>query len=89
MRVVVVIPAHNEEASLPLVLDAIPAGLVEEIVVVDNSAAGAPGELQIVVEDEMRFAICAADGTQMGLAPNREIAFAAIRQHELEPLSVH
>ncbi len=43
----------------------------------------------IVVEDEMRFAICAADGTQMGLAPNREIAFAAIRQHELEPLSVH
>jgi len=43
----------------------------------------------IVVEDEMQFAICAADGTQMGLAPNREIAFAAIRQHELEPLSVH
>ncbi len=43
----------------------------------------------IVVEDETRFAICAADGTQMGLAPNREIAFAAIRQHELEPLSVH
>ena len=28
--------------------------------------------------------ICAADGTQMGLAPNRDIAFAAIRQHELE-----
>ena len=43
----------------------------------------------IVIEDETRFAICAADGTQMGLAPNREIAFAAIRQHELEPLSVH
>ncbi len=43
----------------------------------------------IVVEDETRFAICAADGTQMGLAPNRETAFAAIRQHELEPLSVH
>jgi hypothetical protein len=43
----------------------------------------------ILVEDETRFAICAADGTQMGLAPNRETAFAAIRQHELEPLSVH
>jgi hypothetical protein len=43
----------------------------------------------IVVEEELRFAICAADGTQMGLAPNRELAFAAIRQHELEPLSVH
>ncbi|MSP50176.1 MAG: DUF1150 family protein [Alphaproteobacteria bacterium] len=43
----------------------------------------------ILIEDELRFAICAADGTQMGHAPNRETAFAAIRQHELEPLSVH
>ena len=43
----------------------------------------------ILVEEELRFAIFAADGTQMGLAPNRETAFAAIRQHELEPLSVH
>ena len=43
----------------------------------------------ILIEEELRFAICAADGTQMGLAPNRETAFAAIRQHELEPLSVH
>ncbi|MBM3560469.1 MAG: hypothetical protein FJX53_11455 [Alphaproteobacteria bacterium] len=25
----------------------------------------------------------------MGLAPNRELAFAAIRQHEMEPLGVH
>jgi hypothetical protein len=38
MRVAVIIPAHNEESSLPLVLDAIPAGLVEEIVVVDNAS---------------------------------------------------
>jgi len=43
----------------------------------------------VTVEDEEVFAICAADGTQMGLAPSRDIAFAAIRQHELEPLSVH
>jgi hypothetical protein len=43
----------------------------------------------ILVDQEIRFAIFAADGTQMGLAPNRETAFAAIRQHELEPLSVH
>ena len=43
----------------------------------------------IRVEDETRFVICAADGTQMGMAPNREVAFAAIRQHELEPVSVH
>ncbi len=38
MRVAMIIPAHNEESSLPLVLDAIPAGLVEEIVVVDNGS---------------------------------------------------
>lgn len=43
----------------------------------------------VVVEQEEVFAICAADGTQMGLAPTRDVAFAAIRQHELEPLSVH
>ena len=43
----------------------------------------------MVVEDEAVFAICAADGTQVALMPDREIAFATIRQHELEPLSVH
>jgi len=35
------------------------------------------------------FAIFAADGTQVALLPDREIAFATVRQHELEPVSVH
>jgi hypothetical protein len=35
------------------------------------------------------FAIYAADGTQVALLPDREIAFATVRQHQLEPLSVH
>ena len=35
------------------------------------------------------WSIHAADGTQMGSAPSRDLAFAAIRQHELEPVSVH
>ncbi|MBC7953494.1 MAG: DUF1150 family protein [Rhodospirillaceae bacterium] len=35
------------------------------------------------------WSIHAADGTHMGLAPSRDLAFAAIKQHELEPLSVH
>jgi hypothetical protein len=44
---------------------------------------------RVVVDQEEGWSIHAADGTQMGLAPSREIAFAAVRQHELEPLSVH
>jgi hypothetical protein len=43
------------------------------------------------VDDEGRsvHAIFRADGTQIGAAPSRETAFAAIRQHDMEPLSVH
>jgi len=40
-------------------------------------------------EGENGWSIHAADGSQMGLAPSRDLAFAAIRQHELEPVSVH
>jgi hypothetical protein len=35
------------------------------------------------------FSIHAADGTQIGIAPNRDVAFAAVVQHELEPVSLH
>ncbi len=35
------------------------------------------------------FAICSADGTQMAVAANHDAAFAAVRQHGLEPLSLH
>ena len=35
------------------------------------------------------FAVCAADGTQMAVIPNRELAFAVVRQNDMEPLSVH
>ena len=41
------------------------------------------------VDDEEVFAIYAADGTQLGVCPTREVAFVAARQHDLEPLSVH
>ncbi|MGE5503732.1 MAG: DUF1150 family protein [Actinomycetota bacterium] len=44
---------------------------------------------RVVVNDEVGWSIHAADGTQMGLAPSRDLAFAAIKQHELEPMSVH
>ncbi len=35
------------------------------------------------------WSIHSADGTQLGIAPDRDVAFAAVRQHDLEPLSVH
>jgi hypothetical protein len=43
----------------------------------------------ISVNDEVAYAIHAADGTQMALVTDREVAFAAVRQHGLEPVSVH
>lgn len=39
--------------------------------------------------DEDGWSIHAADGTHMGVAPSRDLAFAAIKQHDLEPVSVH
>lgn len=44
---------------------------------------------RIAVDDVVGWSIHAADGTQMGLAPSRDLAFAAVKQHEMEPLSVH
>jgi len=35
------------------------------------------------------FGIFAANGVQVGVVPDRDIAFAAARQHELTPVSVH
>ena len=35
------------------------------------------------------FAIHAADGERIGGAPSRDLAFAAIRQHGLEPVDAH
>jgi hypothetical protein len=43
----------------------------------------------VVVNDEPGFAIYAADGTQVAVMSSREVAVATVRQHELEPLSVH
>ncbi len=35
------------------------------------------------------FGIFAADGTQVAFAPSRALAAAAVREHDLEPVSVH
>jgi hypothetical protein len=43
----------------------------------------------IVVNDKAGFAIHAADGTPMAVMTDRQVAEAAIRQNDLEPVSVH
>jgi hypothetical protein len=44
---------------------------------------------RVVVDGNTGFAIHAADGTQMALIGDRDVAFAVVRQNELEPVSVH
>lgn len=58
----------------------------------DFAAWGTPGLAfvkRVVVDNETSWSIHAADGTNIGIAPNREVAIAAIIQHELEAASVH
>ena len=43
----------------------------------------------VTVNGQNGFAIHAADGTPMALIANREVAMAAIQQHEMHALSVH
>ena len=43
----------------------------------------------VLSEGKIAYSIHAADGTEMGIVQDREVAFAAVRQHNLEPLSVH
>jgi hypothetical protein len=43
----------------------------------------------VVVDGTAGYAVHAADGTQMALIADRDIAFAVVRQNELEPVSVH
>lgn len=42
-----------------------------------------------VVDGAPTYAIHAADGTQMALVPDRDLAFAVVRQNDLQPVSVH
>ncbi|HEY1723264.1 MAG TPA: DUF1150 family protein [Magnetospirillaceae bacterium] len=41
------------------------------------------------IDGKKGWAIFAADGSAIGVAAERELAFAAARQNDLEPLSVH
>jgi len=43
----------------------------------------------VIVEGRAAYAIHAADGTPMAVTDDREVAVAAIQQHEMVPASVH
>ena len=44
-RISVIIPAHNEAQAIALVLTEIPAGLVQEVIVVDNNSSDNTGQV--------------------------------------------
>jgi hypothetical protein len=44
---------------------------------------------QVVVDGRDQFAVHAADGTRIAVMANRDVAFAVVRQHDMEPVSVH
>jgi hypothetical protein len=43
----------------------------------------------VEVEGQKLHAVHAADGTPLTVINTRDLAFATVRQHEMEPLSVH
>lgn len=43
----------------------------------------------VIVEGHAAYAIHAADGTPMAVTDDRDVAVAAIQQHEMVPASVH
>lgn len=54
----------------------------------DEIARESSEELQLR-DDSILYALHAADGSRIALMSDREIAFAAAKQHEMVPVSVH
>lgn len=48
------------------------------------------GELEFDIEDsDVLYSVHSGDGERLALVGDRDIAFAAARQHEMNPVSVH
>ena len=43
----------------------------------------------VVIDGQTAYAVHAADGREVTVMSSRDVALAAIRQNDLEPLSVH
>jgi len=44
---------------------------------------------RVEIKGTVAYAIHAADGTQIAVLADRSVAYATVRQHDLEPVSVH
>jgi hypothetical protein len=69
-----------------------PIERLRQISQADLAALGLPGVAYVkpvVIDDATGYAVYAADGTQVGVLPTRESALAAMREHGLEPVSIH
>ena len=44
---------------------------------------------QVDVQGQRAYVVCSGDGTELGALNDRELAFVAARQHDLDPVSVH
>ncbi len=44
---------------------------------------------RVLIDGQLLHAVHAADGTPLTVINTRDLAFATVRQHEMEPLSVH
>jgi hypothetical protein len=65
---------------------------LRQISLFDLAALGLQGVgyiKRVVIDDSTAYAVFAADGTQIGVLPTREAALTAMREHRLEPVSVH
>lgn len=43
----------------------------------------------VTVDGQLVFAVHSADGREMAIIADREVAMATVRQNDLEPVSVH
>jgi hypothetical protein len=62
---------------------------VREVGVEELKGSGALPVDTPVPADQKFFALHSADGRRVAIVDNRDMAFVAARQHELEPVSVH
>lgn len=75
-RISVIIPVRNEERSIGLVLDDLPRGLINEIVVVDNGSTDGTGEIarrkgaRVVREEKPGYGRACLAGVAAANAPD-------------------